>query len=256
MYAGIDPRTMATSVVGTVQRINRASLVEIYDLIPLLRSRSATTGEIDSATGGRYVSLAQQNVSHFSNVGGGRNNIDTWGDGHRAALALAAAGNANAAWAMSAAADHSLTDAFAAGHLRPQRADLVQSASGQIWSKELHDLDNEHGVAVHNLRGDRWIPYGDDHLNDAENELRIARKAFEASAPDLQTGLFRAVRVRAAAGRGHDSTSGVRGVGGSAHRPGGGRGSVTDCSIRGGRRRAICRSRSRWPRSPLSPESR
>jgi hypothetical protein len=120
MYADIDPRTMATSVVGTMQRINRASLVEIYDLIPLLRSRSATTGEIESATGGRYVRLAQQNVSHFSNVGGGRSNIDTWRDGHRAALALAAAGNA--AWVMSAAADHFLTGALAAGHLRPQRA--------------------------------------------------------------------------------------------------------------------------------------
>jgi Domain of unknown function (DUF4157) len=198
MYADIDSRTMATSVVGTMQRINRASLVEIYDLIPLLHSRSASTAQLEEATGGRYISLAAHNVSHFANVSGGRNNLATWRDGHAAALALAAAGNANAAWAMNAAADHFLTDAFAAGHLRPDRAHDVLSTRGNIQSKVLHDLDNEHGVSVHNLRGDHWIQYGDDHLNDAADAygLRIAREAVEASKADIQAALTAAAGPR------------------------------------------------------------
>jgi hypothetical protein len=191
MYADIDSRTMATSVVGTMQRINRASLAEIYDLIPLLHSRSASTGQLEEATGGRYISLAAHNVSHFANVSGGRNNLQTWRDGHAAALTLARSGNANAAWAMNAAADHFLTDAFASGHLRPDRAHDVLSKRGNIRSKVLHDLDNEHGVAVHNLRGDHWTQYGDDHLNDAADTdgRRYAREAVEASKADIQAAL-------------------------------------------------------------------
>ncbi|MER5523394.1 DUF4157 domain-containing protein [Streptomyces sp. NPDC002677] len=202
MYADIDPQTLATSVAGTMQRINTASLVEIYDLIPILHSRSATgefeiasTNRIETATGGRYLSLAAQNVSHFSNVGDGHNNIGTWREGHKAALTLAATGQANAAWAMNAAADHFLTDAFAAGHLRPDRVREVHSTVpglGSVKSKIWHDLDNEFGVAVHNRRGDRWLAYGDDHLNHVQN---MVQKSFEARAPDIQ-GAFGALAGR------------------------------------------------------------
>ena len=189
MYADIDPKTMATSVVGTMQRINRASLAEIYDLIPIIHSTDPdrySTGDIEDATGGRYLTLAAHNVSHFSNVLDGRNNIDTWRAGHVAALALAAAGNANGAWAMNAVADHFLTDAFAAGHLRPDRGEQAKTTSGSIDSKLHHDLDNKYGVEVYNLRGDHWIAYGDDHLNDPPDDQRAAQKAFAASAPDAQ----------------------------------------------------------------------
>ncbi|MFD4602005.1 DUF4157 domain-containing protein [Streptomyces sp. NPDC058464] len=202
MYADIDPRTLATSLVGTMQRINSASLVEIYDLIPILHARSATgefeiasTGKTEAVTGGRYLTLAAHNVSHFSNVGDGHNNIGTWREGHRAALALAAAGQANAAWAMNAAADHFLTDAFAAGHLRPDRVHEVHSTVpglGSIKSKIWHDLDNEFGVAVHNRRGDRWLAFGDDHLNQVRN---MAQKSFAVRAPDIQ-GAFGALAGR------------------------------------------------------------
>jgi len=191
MYASVDA-TNATSVVGTMDRINKASLREIYDLMPLLHSRSASTGQLERATGGRYIALASHNVSHFSNVSGGRNNISTWRDGHIAALRIAAAGDANGAWAMNAVADHFLTDAFAAGHLRPDRAHDVLSTSGQMNSKVLHDLDNDHGVAVHNLRGDPpWIQYGDDHLNDAADAqgLRLAIEAVQLSKADIQAAL-------------------------------------------------------------------
>ncbi|MER5432369.1 DUF4157 domain-containing protein [Streptomyces sp. NPDC002588] len=202
MYADIDPGTLATSVVGTMQRINRASLVEIYDLIPIVHARSATgefeiasTEKVEIATGGRYLTLAAHNVSHFSNVGDGHNNLGTWREGHAAALALAAVGRANAAWAMNAAADHFLTDAFAAGHLRPDRVREVHSkvpGLGSVKSKIWHDLDNEFGVAVHNRRGDRWLAFGDDHLNHVQNMLQ---KSFEARAPDIQ-GAFGALAGR------------------------------------------------------------
>jgi hypothetical protein len=196
MYADIDPHTMATSVTGTMQRINRASLVEIYDLIPLIHAKPndpkpVGTKQLEEATGGRYISLAAHNVSHFANVSGGRSNLDTWRDGHAAALVLAAAGNADGAWAMNAVADHFLTDAFAAGHLRPDRAHDVLSRTGNIRSKVMHDLDNEHGVAVHNGRGDHWVQYGDDHLNDSADRagLSIALEAVEASKADIRTAL-------------------------------------------------------------------
>ncbi|MEU6198263.1 DUF4157 domain-containing protein [Streptomyces sp. NPDC047061] len=202
MYADIDLKTFATSVTGTMERINRASLVEIYDLIPILHARSATgefeiasTGKTEAATGGRYLTLAAHNVSHFSNVGGGHNNIGTWREGHRAALALAAAGQANAAWAMNAAADHFLTDAFAAGHMRPARLEAVRSKVplwGDVKSKVLHDMGNDFGVAVHNRRGDRWLAYGDDNLNHVQN---VVQRSFEARAPDIQ-GAFGALAGR------------------------------------------------------------
>ncbi|WP_405868199.1 DUF4157 domain-containing protein [Streptomyces sp. NBC_01515] len=202
MYADIDPQTLATSVVGTMQRINHASLVEIYDLIPIVHARSATgefkiapTEEVETATGGRYLTLAAHNVSHFSNVGDGHNNIGTWREGHAAALALAAAGQANSAWTMNAAADHFLTDAFSSGHLRPDRVREVHSwvpGMGSVKSKMWHDVDNEFGVAVHNRRGDRWLAYGDDHLNHVQSMLQ---KSFEARAPDIQ-GAFGALAGR------------------------------------------------------------
>lgn len=205
MYADIDPGTMATSVVGSMRRINRASLVEIYDLIPVLHSQRPEdypTEKIESITGTRYLSLAKRNISHFSRVDGGRNNIDTWREGHAAALVLAAAGNANGAWAMNAAADHFLTDAFAAGHLLPDRANSV------IGSKLRHDLDNENGVPVRNLRGDRWIAYGDDHLNDVRDSQRAAQKAFEASAPDVGTAFAALARSASVVVRcGHSGTA-------------------------------------------------
>ena len=193
MHAAVDPATNATSVVASMERINRASLREIYDLIPLLHSqpRADMTADLESATGGRYMALARKNVSHFSNVTGGRDNMSTWRDGHRAALRIAASGDANAAWAMNAAADHFLTDAFAAGHLRPDRAHDITSTTGQINSKELHDLDNDFGVDVHNRRGDRWTQYGDDHLDDAADTRgrAIALEAVSMSKADVQAAL-------------------------------------------------------------------
>src|SRR5204863_8598136 len=57
--------------------LNRASLREIVRLILLILGR-ATTGQLQAATGGRYMALAKRNVSHFSNVPAGQSNIANW----------------------------------------------------------------------------------------------------------------------------------------------------------------------------------
>ena len=171
--------------------LNLAPLREIIDLIPLIRSR-ATTTQLQEATGGRYLALAAQNESHFSNVRSGHRNIDVWRDMHAQAIQAAKQGNANLAWGLNAASDHFLTDAFSGGHIRTPRAALMGSNIGNIESKILHDLDNEHGVEVTNHRGDApWIAYGDDMLSDPRNVRNrdLALEAVRLSKQDIADAL-------------------------------------------------------------------
>lgn len=180
-----------------VAELQKASLREIYDLIPLIRA-GGDTGQLQAATGGRYLALAAQNVGHFSTGPAGTTNLDLWRRIHGDAVGVArsAGGDAskrNAAWTMNATADHFLTDAFSAGHLRTPRAQLVeQGAFGNLESKILHDLDNEHGVDVTNMRGDRAMTaYGDEHLDDPRNaeNRRRALDAVELSKRDINQAL-------------------------------------------------------------------
>jgi len=170
--------------------LNSAPLREIYNLIPLIRAR-ATTTQLQEATGGRYLGLAQVNESHFSNVSTGHRNRDTWRNMHMQAIEAARQGNANMAWGINAAADHFLTDAFSGGHIRTPRASLMQSTMGNIESKILHDLDNEHGVEVANARGDHWIAYGDDMLSDSRNvqNRQLAVEGIQLSRQDISNAL-------------------------------------------------------------------
>jgi hypothetical protein len=172
-------------------RLDGAPLREVIDLIPLIRG-SATTTQLQEATAGRYLALAARNVRHFSNVPVGQRNVDTWRDMHTRAIAEARRGDANAAWGINACADHFLTDAFSGGHIRTPRAQLVTSSIGNIESKILHDLDNEHGVEVTNARGDRpWIAYGDDMINDPRNTTNrgLAEEAVRLSRADITAAL-------------------------------------------------------------------
>ena len=190
LYASVD-RAGTTSASGSFDRLNHASLRELWDLIPLIHGTSTGTGELERATGGRYIDLARRNLSHFSNVPAGQSNIDVWREGHLQAIRLASSGQADVAWAMNAASDHFLTDAFAGGHLREARARLVGSSPGQIIAKAVHDLDNEAGVDVFNRRGDRWTAFGDDHLDtrvDATNR-RIAIEAVALSKSDIEAAI-------------------------------------------------------------------
>jgi uncharacterized protein DUF4157 len=190
LYAAVDSKG-TTDIAQSVERLNHASLREIWDLIPLIHSRSTTTAELEEATGGRYMTLAKENISHFSNVPAGQRNIDVWRDGHAAAIRLARAGQTNEAWMTSAASDHFLTDAFSGGHLREARAQLVASAPGQVRAKIEHDLDNKFGVAVVNRRGDRWTAYGDSYLDDrADTRNRsFALEAVTLAKADIAAAL-------------------------------------------------------------------
>jgi hypothetical protein len=171
--------------------LNRAPLRELYDLVPLIR-KGGGTGALEKATGGRYLTLAKENESHFSNVPMGKRNIDLWNKGHAAAIVAAQAGDANRAWALNAAADHYLTDAFSGGHIRVKRHDLhAKGKIGDVQSKAQHDLDNENGVEVHNGRGDVWIAYGDNMLNDSRNakNRKLVEEAVVLSKKDIADAL-------------------------------------------------------------------
>lgn len=172
--------------------LNRAPLKEIYDLIPLVRT-FASTEQLEAASGGRYLTLAAENESHFTNVRPGHANIDVWWRNHAAAIRAARAGQANRAWGMNAGADHFLTDAFSGGHIRVPRSALhAEGKTGDVKSKIAHDLDNEYGVEVTNLRGDQpWIAYGDDMLADRRNARNqaLAEEAVALSKQDIADAL-------------------------------------------------------------------
>ena len=196
---------------ATFEDLNRAPLTEIIELVPLIHATSSTT-DLQKATGGRYLDLAAKNVSHFSNVPAGQRNIDVWHSNHADAIKVAAfaSGNAqltNLAWAMNAAADHFLTDAFSGGHVRTPRADLLKKGvSGQIESKVLHDLDNQYGVQVTNKRGDRpWVAFGDASLTPPMNATNrsLAVEAVKLSKEDIRAALAQgaAAAVVSATGR-------------------------------------------------------
>ncbi len=49
----------------TFDALKTAPLREIYDLIPLIRGKTATTGQLQAATGGRYLALAERNSDFY-----------------------------------------------------------------------------------------------------------------------------------------------------------------------------------------------
>ena len=188
--------------------LSRAPLREVIDLVPLVR-RVASTTELQNATGGRYLELAAQNEHHFSNTRPGQSNMETWRTMHGEAIQAAMRGDANTAWGMNATADHYLTDAFAAGHIRTPRSELMGSTTGNIQSKVLHDLDNENGVEVSNERGRKngdkpWIAYGDDKMGESTDEqqnpnarnLQMVEEAVRRSKQDIVDALAQGARYK------------------------------------------------------------
>jgi len=184
--------------------LNRAPLREVIDLVPLVR-RIASTTELQNATGGRYLEMAEQNEHHFSNTRPGQSNMDTWRTMHGEAIQAAMRGDANTAWGMNASADHYLTDAFAAGHIRTPRSELMGSKTGNFQSKVLHDLDNENGVEVSNRRGDKpWVAYGDDKMGESTDEqknpnarnLQMVEEAVRRSKQDIVDALAQGARYK------------------------------------------------------------
>jgi LysM repeat protein len=124
-----------------------ASPKEITALATLiLREQSGgtkvTTVEWETATGGRYLKLAEKNVEHFappsaafvtpSPAGAAASNHKIqWEKYHQEAIDASRAGDKDKALRINAYADHFLTDAFAAGHL-VNKTDVMEAFKSQL----------------------------------------------------------------------------------------------------------------------------
>jgi len=129
----------------------------------------------------RYISLALDNRDHFRPY-----NRDAYEAGHQLALQQAKLahdetspgikeGRLHKAILMELYAQHYMGDAFAAGHMRVPRVELVDSCRikklGALLVKKMHDEDNEHGVEVTSeANEDGWTAFGDGHMEEKNNE--------------------------------------------------------------------------------------
>jgi len=127
-----------------------ASPDELRELNVLIQRERASgklvsTEEWMKATRGRYLSLAEKNVSHFApsnraiapptGVGAVAGDHKTeWEKYHRFALETSQAGDKDKALMINAYGDHFLTDAFSAGHLI-NKPDTMELFKGQIKKK-------------------------------------------------------------------------------------------------------------------------
>ncbi|MBX3709596.1 MAG: phospholipase [Gammaproteobacteria bacterium] len=142
---------------------------------------------------GRYLTLATTDYDHF-----GDNAWITYKTGHQIALEQAIHAHETKdlkklelAYAMNAFACHFLTDRFASGHMRTPRVELPREVTpnviGSLLSNYMHNEENVSSLHVHNLRGDRWIAYGDrSYFNPQANDHRkILLEAVQDSADQI-----------------------------------------------------------------------
>ncbi len=196
---------------GSVDDLANAPTAERRDILGVME-RERTGAAPDAAlqyeqiTGGRYLTLAQRNDTHFARL-----NRQEWRRLHVQAIAEAeAAGHEQSearfqrALLIDAAGAHFLTDAYAAGHLfdksevlasitlhlnahpaltrNPEMQTYVGiiAASGrlpQLVLKNLHDRMNREGFVVTNARGLEWRTFGDNYLEVAQETQRVAALA-------------------------------------------------------------------------------
>ena len=59
----------------------------------------------------------------------------------------------------------------------------ILGKDAHLLSKYMHDEDNKYGVGVTNLRGDKWIAYGDGMLlkEESRDNLKIVIEAVQTS---------------------------------------------------------------------------
>lgn len=184
---------MAGDLYLDYNALSVAPLLEIYELLPLLYRHTTTTDDLQRVTGGRYLHLARNNYTHFSDINDSdSNNKNTWRVIHQDAIAKAQQGDRNRAWGLEAFASHFLADAFSGGHSRVPRREWMRTTQGNISSKVMHDLDNHHGVQVNNPRGDGpWVAYGDGDWNQPDNTKNrtLAQEALRLAKQDIQEAL-------------------------------------------------------------------
>jgi hypothetical protein len=118
-----DPEQMASAGKAKLDELSGLAKSEVGG--PLV-----TTEQWQTATGGRYLELAQQNEAHFapsdptlvpaSGVAS-TNHKREWERYHAEALKASQSGDLDRALALNSFGDHFLTDAFASGHLINKR---------------------------------------------------------------------------------------------------------------------------------------
>jgi hypothetical protein len=142
---------------------------------------------------GRYLNLAAKNWDHF-----GQYAVLAYQAGHAVALDQAVVAHTSQqqsdlelAYAMSAFADHFLSDLFSSGHLRTPRKELYNAttigATGSLLSRYMHNEDSRCGLNVSNQRGEVWRAYGDDRYFDTvnnENKIRV-NQAVQVSVDEI-----------------------------------------------------------------------
>lgn len=184
---------LAGDLYVSCDALSVAPLLEIYELLPLLYRHTTTTDDFQRVTGGRYLYLARNNHTHFSDVNApNSNNQNVWRVTHQDAISAAQQGDRNHAWVLEAFASHFLADAFSGGHSRVPRTEWMQTTQGNINSKVMHDLDNHYGVQVNNPRGDGpWVAYGDGDWNQPANTKNklLAQEALRLAKQDIEEAL-------------------------------------------------------------------
>ena len=149
-----------------------------------------------------FIGMAKVNAPHFTPT-----NRAEWKKLHKQALQAArAAGKDPDKQDMALLTDtfggHFLTDAFASGHLfdkqkleveitrwlgqnkvspaNPEMTDyyaVIGKDTDQLILKNIHDRLNAEGIEVSNRRGMTWKTFGDDHLKNAPETLRVGALA-------------------------------------------------------------------------------
>lgn len=148
---------------------------------------------------GRFLKLANVDYDHF-----GAHAWLAYKTGHHLAMREAiAAGKTKdihkleIAYAMNAFACHFLSDRFSAGHMRTPRFELSNEVTpqltGSLLSTFMHNEENAYGLHVHNLRGDRWIAYGDRYYFSSQNRTsrKLQKELLQRSADQIFTAYVR-----------------------------------------------------------------
>ena len=143
-----------------------------------------------------WLEVVSRNIDHF-----GWHNMRAYVQNHKKALELAVYSfklrnegkSAQAKIALDRAlivnsfADHYLTDAFAAGHIRVPRREfevwaekklggILRNKRADLMTMIFHELDGvdaftgEEGMAVQNARGDQWVTRSDGHLQKPDED--------------------------------------------------------------------------------------
>jgi hypothetical protein len=127
-------------------------------------------------TPGRYLNLSREDYDHF-----GDNAWLAYQAGHQVAIETAITAHQTqniklleSAYTMDAYACHFLSDRFSSGHMRVPRVQLHSQVTPQVLGdllvRFMHNEENQNGVHVHNLRGDRWIAFGDRYYFSVQNK--------------------------------------------------------------------------------------